>query len=56
MARVFDWLERSGWRITLGAVLAGLLRWIAWVLGVDVGGGGIAGVGDLKRVTGKARA
>jgi len=31
-ARVFDWLERSGRRVSLGAVLAGLLRWIAWVL------------------------
>lgn len=55
VARVFDWLERSGWRVSLGAILASLLRWIAWVLGVDVGGG-IAGVGDLKRATGKARA
>lgn len=54
-AWVFDWLEESGWRICLGGVLANLLGWIAWVLGVGVGGG-IAGVGDLKRETGKARA
>jgi len=52
---VFDWLEESGWRLYLGAVLANWLGWIAWVLGVRIGAG-IAGVGDLKRETGKARA
>ena len=54
-ASVFDWMEESGWRVYLGAVLASWLGWIAWIFGVDVGGG-IAGVGDLKRETGKARA
>lgn len=54
MARAFDWLEESGWRTSLGAVLASLLWWIAWLLGVEVDGG-ISGKGDLKRVTGKMR-
>jgi hypothetical protein len=52
---VFDWLEDSGWRVYLGAVLTNLLGWIAWILGVGVVDG-VAGVGDLKRETGKARA
>ena len=52
---MFDWLEESGWRVYLGTVLASLLGWIAWLLGVEVGGG-ISGEGDFKRVTGKARA
>jgi len=55
VAWVFDWLEESGWRIYLGTVLASWLGWIAWLFGVGVGGG-IGGVGDLKRETGKARA
>lgn len=55
VAGVFDWLEESGWRVYLGAVLASWLGWIAWAIGVSVGGG-IAGVGDLGRGTGKARA
>jgi hypothetical protein len=55
MARVFDWLEESGWRVYLGSVLATWLGWIAWLVGVDVRGG-ISGEGDLKRATGKARA
>ena len=54
-ASVFDWLEESGWRVYLGTVLANLLVWIAWLLRVEIGGG-ISGEGDLKRVTGKARA
>jgi predicted NAD/FAD-binding protein len=54
-ACVFDWLEESGWRVYLGALLATCLGWIAWLFGVKVGGG-ISGKGDLKRVTGKARA
>jgi hypothetical protein len=55
MTEVFDWLEESGWRVYLGAILASWLGWIAWVLGVSIGGG-ISGGGDLKRGTGKARA
>jgi len=55
MGWVFDWLEESGWRVYLGTVLASWLGWIAWVMGVTVGGG-IGGGGDLKRETGKARA
>jgi hypothetical protein len=41
--------------VSLGAVLASLLGWIAWLLGVEVGGG-ISGGGDLKRAAGKVRA
>jgi len=55
VASAFDWLEESGWRVYLGAVLASWLGCIAWLFGVSVGGG-IGGVGDLKRETGKARA
>ena len=54
-AWVFDWLEESEWRVYLAAIFATWLGWIAWLLGVKVGGG-ISGKGDLKRVTGKARA
>lgn len=55
MARVFDRLEESGWRVYLGRVLTTCLGWIAWLVGVTVSGG-ISGGGDLKRATGKARA
>lgn len=56
VARVFDWLEESGWGVYLGAVLARLLGWIAWPLGVEIGGGISGGGGSTRRVTGKARA
>lgn len=36
--------------MSLGTILANLLGWIAWLLGVEVGGG-ISGGGDLKRAT-----
>ena len=49
MARAFDWLEESGWRVYLGVALANWLRWIAWLVDVRVGDG-ISGWGDLKRV------
>ena len=45
---VFDWLEESGWRAFLGAVLASWLEWIAWLLRVEVRDG-ISGGGDLKK-------
>jgi hypothetical protein len=42
-------LEASGWRVYLGAMLISLLGWVAWLLGVEIGGG-ISGGGDLKRI------